>query len=77
MINNATAETDPKIYPEGGTIKVYARTTDCVCRRFAVRRTTEGGFPKKIWLVLSVRKYYDSRVIGMKNAADPEVLKRK
>ncbi len=34
-----------------------------------------GDFQQKISLVSSVRKVYDSRAIGMKNAADPEVLK--
>jgi len=70
---NTLAENARKYTPEGGTIKVYARTTDAYVE-ISVEDNGRGISKEDVAHIIG-EKVYDSRVIGMKNAADPEVLK--
>ena len=70
---NTLAENARKYTPEGGTIKVYARTTDAYVE-ISVEDNGRGISEEDMARIIG-EKVYDSRVIGMKNAADPEVLK--
>lgn len=71
---NTLAENARKYTPEGGTIKVYARTTEDACVEISVEDNGRGISEEDVAHIIG-EKVYDSRVIGMKNAADPEVLK--
>ncbi|WP_195655789.1 DUF5113 domain-containing protein [Bacteroides sp. 1001136B_160425_E2] len=70
---NTLAENARKYTPEGGTIKVYARTTDAYVE-ISVEDNGRGISEEDVAHIIG-EKVYDSRVIGMKNATDPEVLK--
>ena len=70
---NTLAENARKYTPEGGTIKVYARTTDAYVE-ISVEDNGRGISKEDVAHIIG-EKVYDSRVIGMKNVADPEVLK--
>lgn len=71
---NTLAENARKYTPEGGTIKVYARTTEDAYVEISVEDNGRGISEGDVAHIIG-EKVYDSRVIGMKNAADPEVLK--
>ena len=71
---NTLAENARKYTPEGGTIKVYARTTEDTYVEISVEDNGRGISEEDVAHIIG-EKVYDSRVIGMKNAADPEVLK--
>ena len=71
---NTLAENARKYTPEGGTIKVYARTTEDAYVEISVEDNGRGISEEDVPHIIG-EKVYDSRVIGMKNAADPEVLK--
>ena len=71
---NTLAENARKYSPEGGTIKVYARTTEDAYVEISVEDNGRGISEEDVAYIIG-EKVYDSRVIGMKNAADPEVLK--
>ena len=71
---NTLAENARKYTPEGGTIKVYARTTEDAYVEISVEDNGRGISEEEVAHIIG-EKVYDSRVIGMKNAADPEVLK--
>lgn len=71
---NTLAENARKYTPEGGTIKVYARTTEDAYVEISVKDNGRGISEEDVAHIIG-EKVYDSRVIGMKNAADPEVLK--
>ena len=71
---NTLAENARKYTPEGGTIKVYARTTEDAYVEISVEDNGRGISEEDVAHIIG-EKVYDSRVIGMKNAADPEVLK--
>lgn len=71
---NTLAENARKYTPEGGTIKVYARTTEDAYVEISVEDSGRGISEEDVAHIIG-EKVYDSRVIGMKNAADPEVLK--
>lgn len=71
---NTLAENARKYTPEGGTIKVYARTTEDAYVEISVEDNGRGISEEDVAYIIG-EKVYDSRVIGMKNAADPEVLK--
>ena len=70
---NTLAENARKYTPEGGTIKVYARTTDAYVE-ISVEDNGRGISEEDVARIIG-EKVYDSRVIGMKNVADLEVLK--
>lgn len=70
---NTLAENARKYTPEGGTIKVYARTTDTYVE-ISVEDNGRGISEEDVARIVS-EKVYDSHAIGMKNAADPEELK--
>lgn len=70
---NTLAENARKYTPEEGTIKVYARTTDAYVE-ISVEDNGRGISEEDVAHIIG-EKVYDSRVIGMKNATDPEVLK--
>lgn len=70
---NTLAENARKYTPEGGTIKVYARTTDAYVE-ISVEDNGRGISEEDVACIIG-EKVYDSRVIGMKNVADPETLK--
>ena len=70
---NTLAENARKYTPEGGTIKVYARTMDAYVE-ISVEDNGRGISEEDVARIIG-EKVYDSRVIGMKNVADPEVLK--
>lgn len=70
---NTLAENARKYTPEGGTIKVYARTTDAYVE-ISIEDNGRGISEEDVARIIG-EKVYDSRVIGMKNAADPEILK--
>ena len=70
---NTLAENARKYTPEGGTIKVYARTTDAYVE-ISVEDNGRGISEEDVARIIG-EKVYDSRVIGMKNVDDPEVLK--
>ena len=71
---NTLAENARKYTPEGGTIKVYARITEDAYVEISVEDNGRGISEEDVAHIIG-EKVYDSRVIGMKNAADPEVLK--
>ena len=71
---NTLAENARKYTPEGGTIKVYARTTEDAYVEISVEDNGRGISEEDVAHIIG-EKVYNSRVIGMKNAADPEVLK--
>uniref|UniRef100_UPI00359C2315 DUF5113 domain-containing protein n=1 Tax=Bacteroides ovatus TaxID=28116 RepID=UPI00359C2315 len=71
---NTLAENARKYTPEGGTIRVYARTTEDAYVEISVEDNGRGISEEDVAHIIG-EKVYDSRVIGMKNAADPEVLK--
>ena len=71
---NTLAENARKYTPEGGTIKVYARITEDAYVEISVEDNGRGISEEDVVYIIG-EKVYDSRVIGMKNAADPEVLK--
>ena len=71
---NTLAENARKYTPEGGTIKVYARTTEDAYVEISVEDNGRGISEEDVAYIIG-EKMYDSRVIGMKNTADPEVLK--
>ena len=71
---NTLAENARKYTPEGGTIKVYARTTEDAYVEISVEDNGRGISEEDVAYIIG-EKVYDSRVIGMKSAADPEVLK--
>ena len=71
---NTLAENARKYTPEGGTIKVYARTTEDAYVEISVEDNGRGISEEDVAHIIG-EKVYDSRVIGMKNAVDPEVLK--
>ena len=71
---NTLAENARKYTPEGGTIKVYARTTEDAYVEISVEDNGRGISEEDVAHIIG-EKVYDSRVNGMKNAADPEVLK--
>ena len=71
---NTLAENARKYTSEGGTIKVYARTTEDAYVEISVEDNGRGISEEDVAYIIG-EKVYDSRVIGMKNAADPEVLK--
>mgnify|MGYP001538845615 FL=1 len=70
---NTLAENARKYTPEGGNI-VYARTTEDAYVEISVEDNGRGISEEDVAHIIG-EKVYDSRVIGMKNAADPEVLK--
>ena len=72
MINTMT-ENARKYTPEGGNIKVYARMTDTYVE-ISVEDNGRGISTEDVERIIG-EKVYDSRVIGMKNAEDPEELK--
>lgn len=71
---NTLAENARKYTPEGGTIKVYARITEDAYVEISVEDNGRGISEEDVAHIIG-EKVYDSRVIGMKNAVDPEVLK--
>ena len=71
---NTLAENARKYTPEGGTIKVYARITEDAYVEISVEDNGRGISEEDVAHIIG-EKVYDSRVIGMKNTADPEVLK--
>ena len=71
---NTLAENARKYTPEGGTIKVYARTTEDAYVEISVEDNGRGISEEDVAYIIG-EKVDDSRVIGMKNTADPEVLK--
>ena len=71
---NTLAENARKYTPEGGTIKVYARITEDAYVEISVEDNGRGISEEDVAHIIG-EKVYDSRVIGMKNAADTEVLK--
>lgn len=70
---NTLAENARKYTPEGGTVKVYARTTDTYVE-VSVEDNGRGISAEDVAHIIE-DKVYDSRAIGMKDAADPEELK--
>ena len=70
---NALAENARKYTPEGGVIKVYARTTDSYVE-ISVEDNGRGISAEDVAQIIG-EKVYDSRVIGMKNATDADELK--
>lgn len=70
---NTLAENARKYTPEGGVIKVYARSTDSYVE-ISVEDNGRGISAEDVAHIIG-DKVYDSRVIGMKDATDPEVLK--
>lgn len=70
---NTLAENARKYTPEGGTVKVYAHATDAYVE-ISVEDNGRGLSAEDIAHIIG-EKVYDSRAIGMKDAADPEELK--
>lgn len=70
---NTLAENARKYTPEGGVVKVNARVTDTYVE-ISVEDNGRGISPEDIAHIIG-EKVYDSRAIGMKDAADPETLK--
>lgn len=70
---NTLAENARKYTPEGGVIKVYARTTDSYVE-ISVEDNERGISAEDVAQIIG-EKVYDSRVIGMKNATDADELK--
>ena len=71
---NTLAENARKYTQEGGTIKVYARATEDDYVEISVEDNGRGISKEDVAHIIG-EKVYDSRMIGMKDAADPEVLK--
>ena len=69
---NTLAENARKYTPEGGVIKVYARTTDSYVE-ISVEDNGRGISAEDVAQIIG-EKVYDSRVIGMKNATDADEL---
>lgn len=70
---NTLAENARKYTPEGGVIKVYARTTDSYVE-ISVEDNGRGISAEDVAQIIG-EKVYDSRVIGMKNTTDADELK--
>ncbi len=71
---NTLAENARKYTPEGGTVKIYARsTTDYV--EISVEDNGPGLLPEDVERIVG-EKIYDSSIIGMKNVPDTEALKQ-
>lgn len=70
---NTLAENARKYTPEGGTVKVRARTTDTYVE-ISVEDNGRGISSEDVTHIIG-EKVYDSRAIGMKDAVDPEELK--
>ena len=70
---NTLAENARKYTPEGGVIKVYARTTDSYVE-ISIEDNGRGISAEDVAQIIG-EKVYDSRVIGMKNATDADELK--
>ncbi|WP_294630516.1 DUF5113 domain-containing protein [uncultured Bacteroides sp.] len=70
---NTLAENARKYTPEGGLVKVYARTTDMYVE-ISVEDNGRGLSEEDVASIID-EKVYDSRVIGMKDAENPELLK--
>lgn len=70
---NTLAENARKYTPEGGMVKVCARQTDTYVE-ISVEDNGPGISPEDVAHIIG-EKVYDSRVIGMKDASDPEELK--
>lgn len=70
---NTLAENARKYTSEGGTVKVYACTTDSYVE-ISVEDNGRGISAEDIAHIIG-EKIYDSRAIGMKDAVDPEELK--
>ena len=70
---NTLAENARKYTPEGGTVKVYARTTDTYVE-ISVEDDGRGISEEDVARIIG-EKVYDSRVIGIKNAENPDELK--
>lgn len=71
---NTLAENARKYTPEGGRVKVYARTTDTYVE-ISVEDNGRGISKEDVACIIG-EKVYDSRVIGIKNADNPEELKK-
>ena len=71
---NTLAENARKYTPEGGRVKVYARTTDTYVE-ISVEDNGRGISEEDVACIIG-EKVYDSRVIGIKNADNPEELKK-
>lgn len=72
MINTLT-ENARKYTPEGGTVKVYAHTTD-EYTEISIEDNGRGLSSEDVNRIIG-EKVYDSRAIGMKDAIDIDVLK--
>ena len=72
---NTLAENARKYTPEGGTIKVYACTTDTYVE-ISVEDNGRGISEEDVACIIG-EKVYDSRVIGIKNAEDLDYIKSK
>ena len=70
---NTLSENARKYTPAGGIIKIYARTTDTYVE-VSVEDNGRGISPEDVVRIVG-EKVYDSRVIGMKSAIDPDELK--
>lgn len=71
---NTLAENARKYTPEGGTIKVYARTTDEYVE-ISVEDNGHGLSTRDVAKIMG-EKVYDSWAIGMNETSDPDELKR-
>lgn len=70
---NTLAENARKYTPEGGIVKVYAHTTDTYVE-ISVEDDGHGISEEDVARIIG-EKVYDSRVIGIKNAENPDELK--
>ncbi|MEG1563993.1 MAG: DUF5113 domain-containing protein [Bacteroides sp.] len=71
---NTLAENARKYTPEGGTVKIYARlAADAV--EISVEDNGRGFSPEDAELIRS-EKVYNPQTIGLKDASDPEQLKK-
>ena len=71
---NTLAENARKYTPEGGTVKIYAGTTDEYVE-ISVEDNGRGLSSEDITKIIG-EKVYDSQSIGMKESTDQEELKR-
>ncbi len=71
---NTLAENARKYTQPGGTVRVYARQTNKYVE-ISVEDNGRGLSPEDVMRILG-EKVYDSKAIGMKEAADPDVLQR-
>lgn len=71
---NTLAENARKYTPEGGTVKVYAHTTDEYVE-ISIEDNGRGLSPEDVARIIG-EKVYDSQAIGMKDAVDIDVLKK-